>query len=263
MVAFHSIKINQSKNTNSIMKNLNKNYLLFLFALLISIPMNAQLWGNKKVSGNGDVTTITRTTNDYDAIKCAGFMDFILVKGNEGNIKIEGEENLLKYIITEVKDNKLVVKVENGINLRTSWTKGIVITIPFEEISYVSLAGSGDVWNKDVIATDNFKVSLAGSGDLNLKVKAENLDSNISGSGDITIVGNTNNLKTSVTGSGDFHGFDLDANNTDVSVTGSGDAKVVSKKMLKAKVTGSGDIEYKGNPEKEDTKIVGSGSISN
>ena len=225
--------------------------------------MNAQLWGNKKVNGNGDVTTVTRTTNDYDAIKCAGFMDFVLVKGNEGNIKIEGEENLLDYIITEVKDNRLIVKVENGVNLRTSWSKGIVITIPFEDISQVTLSGSGDVWNKDVITEGNLKVSLAGSGDLNLKVKAENLDSSISGSGDITIVGNTNNLKTSVTGSGDFHGFELDANNTEAYVTGSGDVEVVSNSMLTAKVTGSGDIEYKGNPEKEDTKVIGSGSISN
>lgn len=243
------------------MNNINKN-LILLLALCFTTVMNAQLWGNKKVSGNGDVTTITRNTNDYDAIKCAGFMDFILVKGNEGNIKIEGEENLLKYIITEVKDNKLIVKVENGINLKTSWNKGIIITIPFEDVSYVSLAGSGDVWNKDVISTDDFKVSLAGSGDLNLKVKTENLDSNISGSGDITIVGSTNNLDTSVTGSGDFHGFDLDANNTKAYVTGSGDVEVVSNNVLTAKVTGSGDIEYKGNPEKEDTKVVGSGSIS-
>lgn len=232
-------------------------------ALCFTTVMNAQLWGNKRVSGNGDVTTITRTTSDYDAIKCAGFMDFVLVKGNEGNIKIEGEENLLQYIVTEVKDNKLIVKVENGINLKTSWKKGIVVTIPFEDINYVSLSGSGDVWNKDIISSDDFKVSLAGSGDLDLKVKAENLNSNISGSGDITIVGSTNNLDTSVTGSGDFHGFDLEANNTEVSITGSGDAKVVCKKMLKAKVTGSGDIVYRGNPEKEETKVVGSGSISN
>ena len=225
--------------------------------------MNAQLWGNKRISGNGEVTTITRTTNDYDEIKCAGFMDFILVDGTEGEITIKGEANLLDYIITEVKDNKLIVKVENGINLKTSWKKGIVITIPFKDIDYVSLAGSGDVWNEDMIDTDNFKVSLAGSGDLKLKVKTENLDSNISGSGDITIVGKTNYLKTSVTGSGDFHGFELDANNTEANVTGSGDITVVSNNMLTAKVTGSGDIKYKGNPEKEDTKVVGSGSISN
>lgn len=244
------------------MNFINKNSILLL-ALCLTTVMNAQFWGNKKISGNGDVTTITRTTNDYDAISCAGFMDFILVKGNEGTIEIKGEENLLEYIITEVKDNRLIVKVENGINLKTSWNKGIVITIPFEDINKVSLAGSGDVWNKDLIKENDFKVSLAGSGDLTFKLETENLESSISGSGDITITGKTDNLKTSVTGSGDFHGYDLDANNTEAYVTGSGDIKVVSNDMLKAKVTGSGDIVYKGNPEKEDTKVVGSGSISN
>ena len=224
------------------MKNINKN-LILLLALCFSISLNAQIWGNKK-------------------IKCSGFMDFILIKGNEGEIKIKGEENLLQYIITEVKDNMLSVKVENGINLKTSWNKGIVISIPFEDINFVSLSGSGHVWNKNVITTDDFKVSLAGSGDLDLKVKTENLDSSISGSGDITVVGSTNNLKTSVTGSGDFHGFELDANNTEAYVTGSGDIKVISNQNLTAKVTGSGDIEYRGNPKKEITKVIGSGAIS-
>ncbi|MGV6832311.1 MAG: GIN domain-containing protein, partial [bacterium] len=51
--------------------------------------------------------------------------------------------------------------------------------------------------------------------------------------------------------------------NTVVSVAGSGDAEVVCRESLKARVAGSGDIEYKGNPAKEDTKVSGSGSISN
>jgi len=240
----------------------NNQNLILLLVLCFTTIMHAQFWGNKKINGNGNLTTITRTTNNYDAVKCAGFMDFALVKGIEGKISIEGEENLLKYIVTEVKDNKLIIKVENGISLRTSWKKGIKITVPFEDINYVSLSGSGDVWNEDTITEDSLKVSLAGSGDINLNVDTENLKSSLSGSGDIKLNGKTDNLETSVTGSGDFHGFDLEANNTDVSVTGSGDAEVICKKMLKAKVTGSGDIQYKGNPEKEDTKIVGSGSIS-
>lgn len=70
-------------------------------------------------------------------------------------------------------------------------------------------------------------------------------------------------MEAKVAGSGDFHGFDLEANHTEVSVAGSGDAEVVSKQSLKARVAGSGDIQYKGNPTKEDTKVSGSGSISN
>ena len=218
-------------------------------------------FGQKKVKGNGNVTTITRSTSDYDGVKCAGSFDYVLVAGEEGNIKIEGEENLLEYIVTEVKDGNLVVKVENHMNLQSSRNNTIKVTIPFRDISNVSLAGSGDLWNEDVITTNDMKVALAGSGDLILKIEASHTKASIAGSGDLTLKGSTNSLDANVAGSGDFHGFDLQANNTDVSVSGSGDAEVVCRENLKARVAGSGGIEYKGNPKTEDTKVAGSGSI--
>ena len=105
--------------------------------------------------------------------------------------------------------------------------------------------------------------TLSGSGDIILSIQAQNAIGKISGSGDLTIKGSTENLKASVTGSGDFHGFDLKSINTNVSVTGSGDADVLCNGKLTARVTGSGDISYKGRPTNEDFKIVGSGSIEN
>ena len=241
----------------------SNKFILTLMITLFAFQAQAQSWGKNKVKGNGNMTTITRTTSDYDEISCAGSMDFILVKGNEGKITIEGEENLLQHIITEVKGNKLVVKVERGVHLSTSFNKGIKITIPFQDISDVSLAGSGDLWTKDKISATSLDVSLAGSGDVTVDVDATSVEGSIAGSGDLTLRGKTKNLEASVAGSGDFHGFGLQADNTEVSVAGSGDAEVVSNSMLKARVSGSGDIEYKGNPSKEDTKVSGSGSISN
>jgi Putative auto-transporter adhesin, head GIN domain len=241
---------------------MNKSILL-LVALMLSSVSQAQWWGNEKVKGNGNMTTETRTTKDYDGIKCAGSMDYILIAGTEGKIKIEGEENLLKHIITEVKNGNLIVKVEKGINLRPSWNKTIKITIPFKDISSVSLAGSGDLWNEDVINSNDFDVSLAGSGDVIVNVQASSVEGSLAGSGDLTLKGKTNYLNVRVAGSGDIHGFGLQANHTTVSVAGSGDAEVVSNESLKARVSGSGDIEYRGKPTKEDTKVSGSGSISN
>lgn len=241
-----------------------KTIILTLVTLLFINNSHAQWWENgEKVKGNGNITTITRTTSDYDGISCAGSFDYILVAGTEGKITIEGEENLLKYIVTEVKNNRLEIKTEKNINLRPSSNNTIKITIPFKDIDNVSLAGSGDLTNTDKITATDLKVDLAGSGDVILTVETNTVKGSIAGSGDLTLKGNTNNLEANIAGSGDFHGFDLQANNTDVSIAGSGDAKVVSNQSLKARVSGSGDIKYKGNPEKEDTKVAGSGSISN
>lgn len=236
-----------------------KKSILLIAVLLGTISIQAQ----KRIKGNGNMTTITRTTSEYNGISCAGSFDYILVAGKEGNIKIEGEENLLEYIITEVKDGNLIVKTRNNINLSTSRNKTIKVTIPFKDIEKVSLAGSGDLWNTDKISSANINVELSGSGDIKLNIEASSIKASLAGSGDLTLKGTTSELKVQVSGSGNFHGFELQSNNTDVSVAGSGDADVVSTGILKARVSGSGDIRYKGNPKTEDTKVAGSGSISN
>ncbi|OMP30906.1 head GIN domain-containing protein [Mangrovimonas sp. DI 80] len=236
-----------------------KRLALCLFAIFAIGTTQAQ----KKVKGNGNVTTITRTTSDYNTISCAGSFDYVLVKGTEGQIILEGEANLLEYIVTEVKNERLIIKVENSANLRTSSNKPIKITIPFTDIEKVSFAGSGDLWNEDTIVSNHFDVEMAGSGDLKISVEANTVEASLAGSGDLVLSGNTTSLEASVAGSGDLEAYKLISNNTDVSVAGSGSAKVYSKEILKARVAGSGSVSYKGNPAKEDTKVSGSGRIRN
>ncbi len=235
---------------------------LTLITLLAVNCINAQWkWGKNQIKGNGKVVTVTRTTKDYDIIKCAGSMDFKLVSGEEGNIELKGDSNLLEYIETTVTNNTLKIKLKEGINLSYK-NKPILITIPFKHINAVSLSGSGDLKNEAIIKADDLSVALAGSGDMIINADSINLNTNLSGSGDITLTGQTTNLNAKLAGSGDIHGFNLQSNNTKASVAGSGDIEITSNSKLQARVSGSGDIEYKGNPAQIDNKVTGSGDIS-
>ncbi len=233
-----------------------------IFVLLLSTTLAFAQWGNgKKVKGNGDITTSTRSTDSYEGVKASGPMDFKLVKGKEGEISIKGDANLMEYIVTEIEHNILIVKVKDGFNLKPS--KTIVVTVPYDTIETVSLSGSGDIENTGTIKSNAFEVSLAGSGDINLKVSTQYLESNIAGSGDIELNGSTTDLTTKITGSGDFDGSNLKSKNVRAEITGSGSADVICNGDLKVRITGSGDVNYSGNPTNKDTKITGSGSVSN
>ncbi|MFB9052254.1 head GIN domain-containing protein [Formosa undariae] len=240
-----------------------KSVILKKASLLIVaiITLNSCVSINKGIQGNGEFVTDQRSTSSYDNISCTGSMNYILIKGTEGKITVEGESNLIQYIITEVHGNTLTVKTEDGVSLSPSNNRDIIITIPFEAVSKVSLTGSGDLISKDVIKTENLNVSITGSGDVILDIETVSAEGSVTGSGDLTLKGKTENLNVNVTGSGDFHGYGLDSKNTDASVTGSGDAEVISTEVFKGRVSGSGDIDYKGNPKKEDTKVSGSGGI--
>lgn len=238
-----------------------KNALVVTLVLAITASCSAQ-WG-KKIKGNGEKVTIERSTSDYDAIAVSGWFDVDLVDGKEGQLTLEGESNLLEYIVTEVKNGKLVIKTENNVNLKPSdWNSGIRITVPVERVSSISLSGSGDIVSKTTIKTEKLETAMSGSGDITLEIETNSVRASMSGSGDITFIGTTTDFAATISGSGDIKAFDLEADNVEATVSGSADIKVTANKRLQARVSGSGDITYRGNPEKLDTKTSGSGDIS-
>lgn len=236
--------------------------LLVCGAFLVTFLASAQWSSNDKKKGNGNVVTETRTTSDYDAIKISGSFDVDLVAGQEGKIILKGEENLLSAIKVEVEDNVLKVYIERNSNIRPSIGKKIQVTIPFDKISEVNLSGSGNIQSKNVIKNDKFLAKLSGSGNFNLAVDSNNLELNLSGSGNVRLKGNANNFTTKLSGSGDIDTTELQSKIVDVNVSGSGNSKINCKESLTARVSGSGNIKYTGNPEKRDVKVSGSGNIS-
>ncbi|GAA3739528.1 head GIN domain-containing protein [Flavobacterium ginsengisoli] len=237
---------------------MKKSILLLALAIFFT---NSTVNAQNKIQGNGKVVTETRSTRDYDGIKVAGSFDVDLVSGKEGKITIKGEENLLAVIKVEVEDNSLKIYVEKGTQIRTSSGK-IQVTVPFEKISELSLAGSGDIQSKDVIKNDKFSIKLSGSGNFTLPVDTNNLELNVSGSGNVRLKGTATNFSAKLSGSGDINAADLKSKVVEANVSGSGNSKVACDESLTARVSGSGNIRYVGNPEKKDTKVSGSGTIS-
>ena len=242
------------------MKSLIKSFVITLSLFLISIG-HAQYWKHKKVTGNGNLTTETITTPAYDHIKSVGFMDVKLIRGKEGEISVHTDETLHEWIEIKVKKNTLVLDITDNISVRTK--KGIHITVPFEDISGVSLIGSGDIHTEDTIEATAFATELIGSGDIDLAIQTSTVKAKVTGSGDLTLSGSTNELHAHVTGSGDFDGGNLESNQTEVSCTGSGDAVVIANSSLYAKVYGSGDVNTKGHQAKKMCAYLDQGMSTN
>lgn len=239
-----------------------KKTLVLLFAFGLSLS-NAQVWKDReKIKGNGKETTISRTTSEYESIEVAGSFDVELVSGKEGNIKIKGEENLVEFIIVEVKNNVLKLYIDKSKQLQTSINKKIVVTVPFDKINAIALSGSGDVNTKNKVGGSSLALKLIGSGDMKITTDATKVTASLKGSGDILLSGKTTELDLNLVGSGDINGKDLVADKATVKVSGSGDVKVNSRKQLLASVVGSGAIHYKEKPESLDKTVKGSGSIT-
>jgi len=235
-----------------------KKLSILWMILLVFAGANAQ--SERAMRGNGEVVSQTRQTSSYDKITLSGDFDVELVAGTEGRISIQAESNLMDWIETETNDNELKIHLKKGKHVKHD--KKIVVTVPVEQISEVSSEGSGDINGKLTLKATNFKVNLAGSGDINLSVEANQVKASVAGSGDIRLNGNASDLEVSVAGSGDINADELKAKNVKASIAGSGDIQVYSSESIKGNISGSGNIKYKGEANNVSKSIAGSGSVS-
>ena len=233
------------------------HYLLVIALTLLSY--NTSFAQFKKVKGNGNITTKTHTTSDYHKVAVVGSMDVILEKGTEGTIRVTTDENIHEYVTIESNKGVLKIKIKNYVNIKSK--KSIHITVPFKSLDNVSLDGSGSVLTNDQIKSDQFEAEIGGSGEMNLDIDVNRVNAKVNGSASLKIIGTATDLEIKVIGSGDFDGGSLIAQNVEANVIGSGNALVVAKSSIKARVYGSGDIKYLGNPSTIDNKVLGSGDI--
>lgn len=234
---------------------------VFIFFLTLNLAQAQSWWNSKKVTGNGNLITKTRTINEFDNVSVGGHFDVILVEGNENKLTLEGEENILPFIITTVKKGTLKIKVKENTNIKT--TRKLVITVPFEHINGISLGGSGNVIAKKTISANKLSFAIGGSGNIIAKINASKASCSIGGSGDIKLKGTTNNLSCSIAGSGKVKAYELKTDTVNASIAGSGDVYITVKTKVKANVVGSGSVYYKGNPKYIDSNSLGSGDIIN
>lgn len=231
---------------------------VFLSFLLVICVFSC---GQSRIVGNGNMGTITRNISpDFQGIQSNGSFDVEIYDGNQdGKITIQGETNIIEHIKTEVKNGILIIKFEENKSYTTR--KDIKVKLNSNQLSSIQLFGSGDIETKGIQTVDKFTASVNGSGDIEAKVNANQVNLEISGSGDIEISGKAKNLEINTRGSGDVEAFKLITENVNIQKSGSGDSEVNCSQILKINSKGSGDVYYKGNPTSIEKNSTGSGKV--
>jgi hypothetical protein len=190
------------------------------------------------ISGSGVQKTEVRSVADFERIATAGSVDVTAKVGSPAKVEVTGDDNLLEYVTTEVKDGTLEVGMKSG---SYHFTHGLKVAITTPVLEKISIAGSSDV-DVSGLKGERFGASIAGSGDLRASGQVESLEASVAGSGDLQL-------------------DDLESRDAQVSIAGSGDVRVHATQSLDVKIAGSGDVVYRGDP-KITRSIAGSGSIT-
>lgn len=231
-------------------------YLAFL--AVASSSLCSCDFNSETIDGNGNIKNEARDLGNIKKINLMGDMDVYVDQGTSA-VKVEGDENILRYVETSVHDGWLVIKTRDHFNIHSSNPVKVYVTTP--DLSNLKVNGSGNIISDHKFSSDdNMSFGITGSGNITANVNAPAVNADITGSGNMLIKGETRNAKINITGSGNYDGPELKAENAEVQISGSGDASLFADGDLKATIAGSGDVKYKGNAAVH-SHIAGSGSV--
>ncbi|MEP6594874.1 MAG: head GIN domain-containing protein [Ginsengibacter sp.] len=227
-------------------------YLIFILSAFIFCSCN-------NINGSGNIKTENRNVEQFDGVQASGSMDIEVTDGEKLSVEVEADDNVLRYIVTEVSDGLLDVYFKSNTSFNNVHAKIYVTALGLKRLF---VKGSGSIISRNKIQnTSSVSTRISGSGDINATVDAPDVRAEISGSGNLSLQGRCKNFEGSISGSGDLKCGDLLSENADVSIFGSGNGHVYASVRLKASTTGSGDIYYRGNPSSPETSKTGSGNI--
>ena len=231
--------------------------LSFIF-LFISVLSTAQ----KRFKGNGDLITQERSIGDFNQLLVKGPFKVELTSQFHGEITLNTDANLMDEIVTEIKDNTLIIRLKKQSYLKPSNRKSISIKAPLTAMNKITHAGSGTIYASESFTTQDLQITHSGSGKIELAIEAQNTTVNLSGSGKIQLSGRSQNLSAKLSGSGNLRLANLVAKNGEVKLSGSGNIGLSCTESLMANILCSENVRYKGDPSKKlITKVSGSGSI--
>ncbi len=233
----------------------------------------------------------------FHKIKSSSSIDIFLYQGNEERVKLEADDNVIDDIEVKVEDGVLFISLKG----RHYWNiKVLNAHISLKNLDGIEISGSGDVYSKTKINTPSLDFRIYGSGDLQLELAADDVVGKINGSGDVDLSGVNNSLDISIMGSGDFdaqqlslqkcfvqlsgsgdvrlagtsgylkikgnssgdiNALGLKTGEVEVRLSGSGDSQIWAENKIDAKLSGSGDLHYKGSPSENIVEINGSGEV--
>ncbi len=170
---------------------------------------------------------------------------------------LEADDNLLKYIKTEIRNNTL--KIYTDANIRRAKSKKVHVTS--KDLKKISVSSAGDVFGQNRFTAKELYLSASSAGDIKLDIEAKLIVCDISSSGDISLKGSTDELSADLSSAGDLNAYELKSRVATVSTSSAGNAKIFVTEELNASASSAGDIYFMDNPKKVDAHASSAGDI--
>lgn len=195
------------------------------------------------VTGSGHVITEKRSTGDFVGISASSGIEVELKNGTT-SIEVEADDNIIRLLKTEVKDNILKIYISNHSNVNDAHMK---VFVSAAGIRALNASSGSEIHAVDILSgADNISFDASSAGKITADVDAPSVRLESSSAGDIQVKGKTKNLTASCSSSGQIQATGLLSEVTTVEARVGAEAEVHASVSLNADASSGANIGYRG-----------------
>jgi hypothetical protein len=196
------------------------------------------------IKGSGNKITQNRVITPFSKIDISGGFKINIKQDSSTNLTVMADENLMKYIRTQVNGNKLRIYTRKNF-----CSDGpITINLGVKNLEEIKASGAVALTSEGRINVQNLKLDFSGASKIDLDLSAADVKTDASGATDINLKGQAASHSVNLSGVGKLRAFDFVVGNYKIETSGSGNCQINVLKSLETNTSGVSNIEYRGNP---------------
>lgn len=225
----------------------------FVAVFIIGITISLFYSGCQKPGCIGHIGTIISQERPLPAFTMLTLEDninFELVQSDTEKIEIEGPENILPNIQTEINGQTLTISNKTDCRWLRDASEKITARVFFKNLVQINYNGSGNVTNLDTLKLGFLGImSEKGAGNVNLVLQVDRLGmSNFKENAGFILRGSANFCSPFSNPRGQLTIADLSVKKMSIIYSGLADTYIQVTDTLDATIRYKGNVYYKGNP---------------
>ncbi len=186
--------------------------------------------------GSGKVVTEHRQAELFEEVEISGAIDVVIDIADEPTVVVETDDNLQKYVSTQVRGKRLVIKETESLD-----PSRLIVHVTTPKL--VAFDSSGSTHAK-ISGLDEKRFAL-----------------DVSGAAEVELQGDVDVFVIDASGAAEIDAEKLIADRVEVDGSGAAEFRVHANETLIADISGAGELEYSGDPETVKTDLSGAASV--
>jgi len=213
------------------------------------------------VKGSGHSINEWREVKGITSVNLGTIGELTISLGSEESLRVQGEDNILPYIVTQVAGGELRIEIKPNTNI--SPTMPVRYDLTVKELESVQNGSVGTIVVTDPgLNADRFTISVNSTGDVTLVgLRANSLEVHVFSVGDVDIInGLITYQKVILSSTGSYTADSVRSKDAVVEINSTGSATLWVDETLDVTINSTGNVSYYGSP-KVTSKLTSVGKV--